>query len=104
MYDRDEKTKLVLTHCGNTITWEGSPDAGLTEILNGFIGCLRGVTFGEWVIRGIRDYCNEYLDDLPEMPDTITIEDCRGCDEQEPNYREYHPDFAEWEETEEKEE
>lgn len=61
MYNSRENTKLSLTHGGYTMTWEGEPGADLTQILDGFIGCLRGVTFGEWVVSAIKEYCDDYL-------------------------------------------
>ena len=61
MYNSRENTKLSLTHGGYTMTWEGEPGAGLTQILDGFIGCLRGVTFGEWIVSAIKEYCDDYL-------------------------------------------
>lgn len=59
MYREDEKTKLTLSQGGTTMTWEGDSAAGLTEILDGFIGCLRGLTFGEWVVGRTAEYCAE---------------------------------------------
>ena len=61
--DRENKTVLTLTQYGNEMRWTGSEDAGLDDIMAGFLGCLRGITFGDWCIRYIRDWCNEQLGD-----------------------------------------
>jgi len=57
----NEKTKLTLKHGGVTMTWEGPWDADLSDIMSGLVGCLRGVTFGDWVVEGIRDWAEEQL-------------------------------------------
>ena len=36
-------------------------DSSLDEIMTAFVGCLRGISFGDWVVKGIRDWCNEHL-------------------------------------------
>lgn len=43
------------------MTWEGPWDADLSDIMSGLVGCLRGVTFGDWVVEGIRDWVEEQL-------------------------------------------
>ena len=61
--EEKEITKLVLEQNGNRMTWEGSWDAGLGDIMAGFVGCLRGLTFGEWVVEAIKEWCEEHLPD-----------------------------------------
>ena len=63
--NKNTPTKLTLEHAGNKMTWEGSWDAGLEDIMPGFVGCLRGIGFGDWIIDFIRNWCNE------ELPDTL---------------------------------
>jgi len=58
--ERNEPTKLTLKHY-NEMSWEGPWDANLGDLMTAFVGCLRGVGFGEWVVRSIRDWCNEQL-------------------------------------------
>ena len=36
-------------------------DSSLDEIMTAFVGCLRGISFGDWVVKGIRDWCNDRL-------------------------------------------
>lgn len=57
----NKKTILTLEQNGVKMTWEGSWDADLDQIMYGFIGCLRGITFGDWVISHIKDWCEEQL-------------------------------------------
>ena len=61
--DKNTPTKLTLEHAGNKMTWEGSWDAGLEDIMPGFEGCLIGIGFGDWIIDFIRNWCNERLPD-----------------------------------------
>jgi hypothetical protein len=63
--DKNTPTKLTLEHAGYKMTWEGSWDAGLEDIMHGFVGCLRGIGFGDWIIDFIRNWCNE------KLPDTL---------------------------------
>lgn len=65
----NEKTKLTISQNGTTMTWEGPWDASLDDIMEGLIGCLRGLTFGEWCIKSIRDWCNEYVEEEDEEPE-----------------------------------
>lgn len=44
-------------------------DSSLDEIMPAFIGCLRGISFGDWVVKGIRDWCNEHLPNEDEDED-----------------------------------
>ena len=64
--EENEKTKLTLTHAGVTMTWEGPWDAGLEDILDGLVGCLRGVTFGEWIGEGMKDWLEDRYYELFE--------------------------------------
>ena len=55
------------------ITWEiPYNDANLDDWIHGFITCMVGITFNEeQVLRGMRDYVNERLDDdYEEYDDT----------------------------------
>ena len=36
-------------------------DAGLEDIMYAFVGCLRGLTWGSWLVESIRDWCNDQL-------------------------------------------
>lgn len=56
-----ENTKLTVEHIDNKMTWEGNWDADLDAIMEGFVGCLRGIGFGDWVIESIKDWCMEQL-------------------------------------------
>ena len=44
-------------------------DSSLDEIMTAFVGCLRGISFGDWVVKGIRDWCNEHLPNEDEDED-----------------------------------
>lgn len=67
--EENAKTKLTLTHSGVTMTWEGPWDADLNDILDGLVGCLRGVTFGEWIGEGIKNWLEDRYDELFEIPE-----------------------------------
>ena len=41
-------------------------DSSLDDIMPAFVGCLMGMTFGDWVVRGIRNWCNDQLQDEDE--------------------------------------
>lgn len=55
--EENTPTKLTLEMNGVTMSWEGPWDAGIDDIMEGFVGCLRGLTFGEWVISRIKEWC-----------------------------------------------
>lgn len=77
MCNEENKTKLTLSQGDITMTWEGPWDSGINEIMEGFIGCLRGITFGDWVISLIADWCDEQLIDkhiIENMVDETTNE------------------------------
>ncbi len=63
MCENEQPTKLTLEHAGVKMTWEGNWDAGVDDIMSGFVGCLRGVTFGDWVVQAIKEWCEEHLPD-----------------------------------------
>lgn len=44
-------------------------DSSLEEIMPAFIGCLRGIQFGDWVVKGIRNWCNDQLPNEDEDED-----------------------------------
>lgn len=58
--------KLTLEHAGNKMTWEGNWDAELSEIMYGYIGCLRGIGFGDWIVESVRNWCKEVLPETQE--------------------------------------
>ena len=62
----EDKTVLTLSQYGKEMRWTGPEDSGLDDIMEGFLGCLRGITFGEWCIRYIRDWCDEHLGEEKE--------------------------------------
>lgn len=63
MVQENEKTVLTLKHSGGKMVWEGSWDSSLDDIMTGFVGCLRGVSFGEWIIKAIKEWAEEQLDE-----------------------------------------
>lgn len=54
-------TKLTLTHADVTMSAELPWDANLDDIMTAFVGCLKGVSFGDWVVKSIKDWCEEHL-------------------------------------------
>lgn len=66
MTQENKNTVLTLEHAGVKMTWEGPWDADLDEIMSGFVGCLRGVTWGDWVVKHIKEWCEEQLPDSEE--------------------------------------
>lgn len=54
-------TKLTLTHADVTMSAELPWDANLDDIMTVFVGCLKGVSFGDWVVKSIKDWCEENL-------------------------------------------
>ena len=44
-------------------------DSSLDEIMTAFVGCLRGISFGDWVVKGIKDWCNDQLLEKDEDED-----------------------------------
>lgn len=61
MYNETKPTKLTLEHGSGKMSWEGPWDASLNDIMEGFIGCLRGITFGDWVVKSIKEWCEANL-------------------------------------------
>lgn len=59
-------TKLTLSHADVTMSAELPWDANLDDIMTAFVGCLKGVSFGDWVVKGIKDWCEEHLPDDDE--------------------------------------
>lgn len=66
MWNENKPTRLTLEQNGHKMTWEGNWDANLDDIMAGFVGCLRGITFGEWVIESIKEWCEEHLPEPEE--------------------------------------
>lgn len=62
-------TKLTLSHADVTMSAELPWDANLNDIMDAFVGCLRGVSFGDWVVEGIKGWCEEHLPDDDEADD-----------------------------------
>lgn len=62
-YNDNPPTKLSISHHHTTMSAELPWDAGLDDIMEAFVGCLRGITFGDWVVKGIKEWCE---DNLPE--------------------------------------
>ena len=65
-YNDNPPTKLTLSHAGITMSAELPWDAGLDDIMEAFVGCLRGISFGEWVVEGIKEWCEANLPDEKE--------------------------------------
>lgn len=59
-------TKLTLSHADVTMSAELPWDANLNDIMDAFVGCLRGVSFGDWVVEGIKDWCEANLPEEDE--------------------------------------
>lgn len=54
-------TKLTLSHADVTMSAELPWDANLDDIMTAFVGCLKGVSFGDWVVGSIKDWCEANL-------------------------------------------
>lgn len=68
-FNNDEQPlKLSLSQGDRKMEAELPWDSGLDEIMPAFVGCLMGMSFGDWV-RGIRDWCNDQLQDEDEDED-----------------------------------
>ena len=58
-----ENFKLTMEAFGRKVTYEIHEDVTITEVLDGIVSCLRGLTFYEsTIIDGIKDYIKEYDD------------------------------------------
>lgn len=57
----DDPLKLSLSQGDLKMEAELPWDSSLDEIMTAFVGCLGGISFGDWVVKGIRDWCNEHL-------------------------------------------
>ena len=53
--------KLSLSQGDRKMEAELPWDSSLDEIMPAFVGCLMGMSFGDWVVKGIRDWCNDHL-------------------------------------------
>ena len=61
-FNNDEQPlKLSLSQGDLKMEAELPWDSSLGEIMPAFVGCLMGMTFGDWVVKGIRDWCNDQL-------------------------------------------
>lgn len=58
-----QNIKISIKQYDREMSAEIPEDSGLKDIMECFVGILRGLTFGDWVIKSIRDWCN---DQLPE--------------------------------------
>ena len=65
-YNDNPPTRLTLSHGGVTMNAELPWDANLDDLMTAFVGCLRGVSFGDWVTRSIKEWCEEHLPDEEE--------------------------------------
>lgn len=63
MYDENRPTKLTLEQHHSKMSWEGTWDSDLDDIMEGFVGCLRGIGFGDWIIGSIKEWCEDHLPD-----------------------------------------
>lgn len=68
-FDNDAPLKLSLSQGDLKMEAELPWDSSLDEIMTAFVGCLRGMTFGDWVVKSIRDWCNDQLLDEDEDED-----------------------------------
>lgn len=59
--EETKPTVLTLSHFDTemkaTLPW----DAGIDDIMTAFVGCLRGISFGDWVVESIKEWCEEHL-------------------------------------------
>ena len=62
-YNDNPPTKLTLSHGSVTMSAELPWDVDLDDLMTAFVGCLRGVSFGDWVTKAIKDWCEEHLPD-----------------------------------------
>lgn len=67
--DYDYPLKLSLSQGDLKMEAELPWNSSLDEIMSAFVGCLRGMTFGDWVVKGIRNWCNDQLQDEDEDED-----------------------------------
>ena len=65
-FDNDAPLKLSLSQGDLKMEAELPWDSSIYEIMPAFVGCLRGMTFGDWVVKGSRDWCNDHLQDEDE--------------------------------------
>lgn len=67
-YNDNSPTRLTLSHSHTTMSAELPWDVNLDDLMTAFVGCLRGVSFGDWVVKSIKEWCEENLpeDDSPE--------------------------------------
>lgn len=68
-FDNDAPLKLSLSQGDRKMEAELPGDSSLDDIMTAFVGCLRGISFGDWVVKGIRDWCNDQLLDEDEDED-----------------------------------
>lgn len=69
-FDNDEQPlKLSLSQGDLKMEAELPWDPSLDDIMTAFVGCLRGISFGDWVVKSIRNWCNDQLLDEDEDED-----------------------------------
>ena len=68
-FDNDAPLKLSLSQGDLKMEAELPWDSNLDDIMTAFVGCLRGMTFGDWVVKSIRDWCNDQLPNEDEDED-----------------------------------
>ena len=65
-FDNDAPLQLSLSQGDLKMEAELPWDSNLDDIMTAFVGCLIGMTFGDWVVKSIRDWCNDQLLDEDE--------------------------------------
>ena len=68
-FNNDAPLKLSLSQRDLKMEAELPWDSGLDDIMTAFVGCLRGISFGDWVVKSIRDWCNDQLPNEDEDED-----------------------------------
>lgn len=71
IYNENPPTKLTLSHEGVTMSAELPWDANLDDIMDAFVGCLRGITFGDWVVKSIKEWCEDQLPEEDDSPEDV---------------------------------
>ena len=78
-----QNLKISIKQYDREMSAEIPEDSGLSDIMECFVGILRGLTFGDWVIKSIRDWCDGQLpEEDEEVPDEAVSSDYRlGIDD-----------------------
>lgn len=62
----NQPTKITISQNNTTMSAELPWDACLDDIMDAFVGCLRGISFGEWVIGGIKEWAEDRMPESDE--------------------------------------